>query len=176
MIKCPRCNATLPAWAQSCQFCQADVSGVARPVAAKKDESRYYQAPKWVWIAYYVIAAFWILNGVRDILWGLDVFGRQGEGGFFESGISVGMLAVGFVTALVGLGLILKIELARGIVNVIAGLRILFGALSLFMTIPLIFIVGIFGFLAAIWTLIDIVLAVLIIYIIGETDSGTRDL
>jgi hypothetical protein len=80
-------------------------------------------------------------------------------------------LIIGAVTALIGLGLILRIEAARGIVNVICFIQILSGVLDIaffFFAAPAL---GLFGAVGFIFAFIRIGLAGLMIFVIGETES-----
>src|SRR5690348_10553140 len=68
MIQCPNCNATLPDWAQTCQFCQTDVKKVARPKVVVQQKKGLKPAAPWIWPAYYAMCAFFVLEGIGGIL------------------------------------------------------------------------------------------------------------
>ncbi len=120
--------------------------------------------PGWVLPAYYGISGWWFLNGVWTVL--STLISKNGASGF-----GVIIVVIGGLTALVGLGLILRIDAVRGIVNVLCALNILFGAIGL---ITAFFMTGVFGIWAAIGMIrnaIQIAMAGLMIYLIGETDT-----
>lgn len=75
------------------------------------------------------------------------------------------------VTILVGLGLILRVELARGIVNALCFLQILQGVFGLLGSFIFTFVVPLFGAIAMIFSFVQIALAILMIFLIGETES-----
>jgi hypothetical protein len=164
MIKCPRCSASLTDWAQTCQFCQTDVKAVARPVAPKPVD-RGYRAPTWVWAFYYTIAGWWVFTGSLDVAASLGLFGP--DYGSVLRGI------IGLPTALVGLGLICNVNLARGIANVMAFLRIILGVLGLIGSLLGTIIFGIWGLVFAFFHIVSIVTGIFMIYLIGETETRT---
>ena len=162
MITCPKCQSTLPDWATSCQFCGTDVGKVARPVAAPTQKRVYGYAPApWVWVTYYVIAAYWVLGDLLEIV----------KTCLDKSGPNPIVIVFAGVGALIGLGLICHVELARGIGNIYAWLKMLggawwvlvsFGAMLLYPPLGIaLFLLGVF----------DIVSAGLLIYLIGETSK-----
>jgi hypothetical protein len=143
MMKCPKCQASLPDGAGFCQFCKAQWAAppparMARSGGVGSTVAGTGTRP-WVWKAYYAIAAWWILEGAVDIL-GATVFAteKHANGGMFA--ISLGAFSV-----LVGLGLILKVDLVRSIVNVLAWLNILFGLLGIVMAFFMVPVAGIWG-------------------------------
>lgn len=169
LIQCPKCQNSLPDWAQSCQFCGGDVKKVARPVhvqtQAKIDKSG------WVWPAYYALAAYWMLSGVLNIgqsIW--PIIHPKGDLGSFVLYAYVG-IAVGLLTFLVGLGLVLHVEIARGIANFLAGLKIIFGLLGLAGSVLGTLFSGAFGLILVILNIVDIAAAAFAIYLIGETQT-----
>lgn len=165
MVKCPKCQATLPDGAYVCQFCQTSFGTAprvpGRPAigAAGKSSIAAPGAPGWVVPFYYLIAAWWVVDGAQLAYQSLS-------GGL----VATLGLVIGVVSALVGLGLLLRIEAARGIVNVLCFLQILDGLLAL---VFLLFsgIGGLWGAVSLIFTFIRIGFAGLMIYLIGETDS-----
>jgi len=172
MTKCPGCQATLPDGSTRCQFCGADwsappsvraparargaaPSGAARPVAG------------WIWPAYYLVAAYWLASGVWLVLRGTVLASAEDQGGMGILG-----LLVGAFSAIVGLGLIARVEAARGIVNVLCFVNILFGSLDilgLFLGGLHFSLFELIGFLLAI---LQVGLSVLMIFLIGETESS----
>jgi hypothetical protein len=177
MISCPKCAATLPDWTQNCQFCHADTSKVIRPVAAPRARPYAPATPQWVWGAYYAIAGFYILQGGYDIVEAVvasqrKIMGEQIGFGFF-SALSV---VFGAVTALIGIGLLLKVEVVRGIVNFFCGLQIMFGLLGLAGSFIGALFTGPWGLLGVVMNVAQIAAAAFMIYLIGETDRAMPDL
>lgn len=176
MIQCPKCKQSLPDWSQNCQFCGSDVKGVSRPAAAEKKKYAAFETPKWIWVCYYGIAIWWILGGIYDVLDSMYVFGKPVELLKLEKefnttvGPSIFGIVVGGLTALFGIGLAVKLELIRGIVNFFAGLRLIFGLLGLAGAIMGMTFSGVLGLSFVLINLADIVTAGLLIFIIGETD------
>lgn len=161
MIKCPRCNATLPAANRVCQFCGADVSAVSRPAAPQK-KVQGYKAPQWVQGAYYSIAIYWILDGLFQVLSGTGVLGGH------HSSVDV---IIGAVSAVMGLGLVLRLEIIRGIVNFFCGLQIIFGLFGLAGAVLGTLFAGMLGFVMVVLQVLQIATAGFMIYLIGETDT-----
>jgi vacuolar-type H+-ATPase subunit I/STV1 len=105
------------------------------------------------------IAGWWILNGV----WGIV------ESLLFTKSISIFGLVFGAITALVGLRLILRVELARNIVNIICWLQILFGILGFLFAFTLSFAIPLLAAIAMIRAVIQVVLSLVMVFVIGET-------
>jgi hypothetical protein len=166
MTNCPKCNATLPDGSQACQFCGnqwGPAPGTARSVGKKSHSGG---TPGWIWPAYYGIAGWWILNGVYSVL-AATVFAPKEGGGI---GSMIGLI-IGAFTALVGLGLILRVEAARGIVNVICFIQILSGILDVIMFFFIAPALGVFGVIGFLFAFLRLGLAGLMIFVIGETES-----
>ena len=108
MTKCPKCNATLPDGSSSCQFCGNQWAGAPGSVSRSSKTAYSEGTPEWIWPAYYGISGWWILNGIYAIL-AATVFAPKSGGGV---GSMIG-LVIGAITALIGLGLILRVEAAR---------------------------------------------------------------
>lgn len=163
MIKCPKCGATLPQWAQACQFCGTGVANVPRP----KPDPRAQRAaavvgsPKWVPVVYYLIATYWLISGVFDLLAGMGVFTKNPQ---------YGTAIFGGISAILGLGLLLKVELIRGIVNIYSWVKIVGGLFNLAASLLLQLVLGPLGVILMLISILDIVTAGLMIYLISETD------
>lgn len=170
MISCPKCRATLPDGSGYCQFCQTKFTPTAT-ARGEGDEAVPTASLNlaWVWPVYYFIAAWWIFDGVYGIA---QTLRSQYPGSFF----SVIGIVISAVTALVGLGLVLKVELARGIVNVLCFLQILQGLFGILGGFIMSFAIGIFGAIAMVLAIVQIVLAGLMIFVIGETETRTSNL
>lgn len=160
MTKCPGCNATLPDGASRCQFCGrtlAPPSVRLGPRRSTPPPDAMPGAPRWVKPAYNLIASYWILNGVWGIISDTVLAGKDGPN-------LVGA-AMGALGALIGLGLLLRIEAVRGVVNFVCALQILFGILDVITA----FILG--SPLMMILALVQIATAGLLIFLIGETET-----
>lgn len=173
MIQCPKCNQTLPEWAKTCQFCGTVVSDVPRyehadPVDDEPSSYRPIGAPpaKWVLVAYYVVAAWWILTGLWGVVESLIAAGRNPE---YASFMVVGLF-FGAAKALLGVGLALQLRFVQGIVNVIAYLNIAATVLCGGMAFPM-WVVTPYGWVNIVRSLFDIGVAVMLIYLIGEMDT-----
>lgn len=172
MINCPRCQQTLPDWAQTCQFCGSDLKGVQRPVQPKAKRQRGFQTAKWIWPAYYACAGYFILNGLLETIGAIAVAGTVTKtpfGNIVNSVNYVGVV-VGVLTIVVGIGLILKVEFIRGVVNFFCGISILISLLTLIPTILGSALVGLYGIVYIVRSLLSILTNGLMIYLIGETD------
>jgi hypothetical protein len=165
VIKCPKCSATLPDGAGYCQFCQATFLPTQPVRSVEERELEIAPQPQWVWPAYYAVAGWWIADGLINIIYELVKSSASGP-----SPLS---LLMNGVSALIGLGLLLKVELVRKIINVFCFINIVFGILGL---IPIIFsrmTTGIFGLFVLLTQVIGIASSVLMIYLLGETDTQT---
>ncbi|MBS1724987.1 MAG: hypothetical protein JSS66_18765 [Armatimonadetes bacterium] len=161
MITCPNCKNSLPDWATSCQFCNADVRGIPRPKGSDDVPRHGGKLPdKTLWTIYYVLCAFWIVNGGANLI--LALTSKQ------PNYIS---LAFGVFQLLVGLGLVLKLEIVRGIVNVLSFLSILQGLLGLIGSLMSILAFGALGLIFVLVNIITIVIAGATVWIIGETQT-----
>lgn len=163
MITCPGCNNSLPDWAKTCQFCGRDVSKVPRPAAAPAAPRYVRPVNTWIVTAYYAIAVWYIIGGLRSVGTTLYESRQDGFGGFTGIG-----LIFGIATLLIGIGLLMKLEIIRNIVVFFAGLAIIFGVIGLFFSIGGTLFTGWFGLLMVVMTLLDIIANALLIYVIGE--------
>ncbi len=96
-------------------------------------------------------------------------------------GKSVGMfsylaIVLGAVTALFGVGLLARVELVRGIMNVFCGLQILFGLIGLVQSILVGTVFGPLGLVMMFFDVLQIATAAFMIYLIGETDRAAPNL
>ncbi len=165
MQHCPKCNATLPDFAKSCQFCGDTWSGAPLPPGTKASKvGAVVNSLSWVKPAYYGIAVWWIVGGVWSVLTGAGVFGNPGGFGIID-------VLLGSLTALVGLGLVLHVDLVRGIVNVLCFLQILGGLRSLVFFFFSPFVGGFLGVVLVMMAFFQIGLAGLMIFLIGETET-----
>jgi hypothetical protein len=166
MIKCPKCDASLPDGAGMCQFCQAVWAPQAgnRPAGRPVAGMQFNRPETWTSKAYYAVAAWWVISGVWSVLQATLFATKENPGS------AVG-LVFGAITALVGIGLLLRVELVRNIVVFLAALNILLGLFGIAMTFLTPFVGGIWGAVVIVHEFIDIALNGLMIFLIGETDS-----
>lgn len=122
--------------------------------------------PGWVYPAYYIVASYFVLSGLGGALMTLLNHKTMTEGGPF---VYVG-LAFNAVGVLLGLGLIAKIEIIRGIVNFVCGLSLIFGIIGLLGSFGAVLTLGGLGVLILIQNVLDICSNGFMIYLIGETD------
>ena len=173
MIICPKCGAKLPDWQTQCQFCQEPVDmsvhGHQRPGA-----DTYMGSPKWVWGAYYGIAVYFMLEGIYDVITG--ALAAIGHGATEPTFFSYLGIVVGFFLVVFGAGLLARVEVVRGLMNVFCGLIILFGLLGLPGTVIMALALGPFGILALFMDVLRIGTAGFMIYLIGETDRYAPNL
>ena len=173
MIECPQCAAKLPDWTQACQFCQADTRGVIRAPAYNAFTSSNrssFEPPKWVWGAYYGISALYVVQGLYSVAMG--IYEVSSPKSHFSSFFATIELVIGAVTALLGLGLLARIEFVRGIINFFCGIQILLGILGLAGSVFGAMILGPLGLLMMFMNVLKIATAAFMIYLIGETDRA----
>jgi hypothetical protein len=161
MILCPKCQQKLPDGAGHCQFCHATFAPIGS--AAPDPDGGYEVAPRPTWIgkAYNAIAIWWIVSGLYGVL----------EATVLSRHVNAILLVFELITVLIGVGLLLKIEAARGVLNILCFLQILGGAFGLLIDFFSPFLTGILGFIAIFANIISIGLAMLMIYLIGETET-----
>ena len=173
-MTCPTCQKQIISGVPTCQFCGSDLRGMA-PAQGKRsifiDSDSYYVVhtggkPGWVYPAYYIVASYFVLSGLGGALLTLLNHKAMTEGGLF---VYVG-LAFNAVGVLLGLGLIAKIEIIRGIVNFVCGLSLIFGILGLLGSLGVVLTLGGLGVLMLIQNILDICMNAFMIYLIGETD------
>ncbi len=163
MIHCPNCNATLPDYVSRCHFCGSTFANQNLPPKMRAASGGYDATgrPKWVWPAYYGIAGWWILTGAVGIAQGLLL---QHGGGIV--GTAAGVLNVVF-----GLGLMARVEIVRGITNVVCFINIVFGLFSLVGAFLASAIFGLLGAIEMVVCMVNIGAAVFLMFLIGETDT-----
>ena len=172
-IQCPQCRQTLPLTAMRCQFCGANTSNVPRPVQEVKVHQRgssSHQNMTLVWSLYYFFACLWIVDGARVMLPSLGLATKSlATGSPFASWGILGAV-IGLINVLMGIGLLLKLELARKVANFLCGINLifaLFGLLGAFLMSGAMGVAGLLGVLLSIFT---IALYGAQIWVIGETE------
>lgn len=175
MITCPNCKKTLPDWAQNCQFCGSDLKSVARPFLAPVQGRARGSArtADWIWPAYYGICGWDILNGIYGIIMGLQP--HRAHGLMPATSSNPFLIFFGVFEIIWGLALAAKIEIVRGITNILCFLSIAAGVLQLvgyaLSTALVPFFGGALVVVAAIFmTVFNIACSGLMIYLLGETD------
>jgi hypothetical protein len=88
------------------------------------------------------------------------------EGGMFTY-ISIAFYGISVV---LGIGLLAKIEIIRGIVNFVCGISLVFGILGLIGSFGSVLVLGGLGVIMLIRNVLDICMNAFMIYLIGETD------
>jgi len=163
MITCPNCKAALPDWAKHCQFCQADTAAVLRPKQDNPDPEAF-QTPTWTMAAYYAVSCLLLVSGLVGIA--TTLLGARKDGlGLFDF-VSLVFDGVG---TLVGIGLLLRLEIIRGITNVICFLGILSGLRFLAFGLAGTLFTS-WGLLVVIYGIVKIAVYAFMIFLIGETD------
>jgi hypothetical protein len=173
-MTCPTCQKQVISGVPTCQFCGSDLRGMA-PAQAKRSifiDSDSYDVvhtggkPGWAVPAYYIVASYFVLSGLVSVL--LTVLNKKtmADGGSF---VYIG-LAFSAVGILLGIGLLAKIEIIRGIVNFVCGLNLIFGIIGLLGSFAGVMTMGGLGVLFLIQDVVDICMNAFMIYLIGETD------
>jgi hypothetical protein len=121
------------------------------------------------WALYYVLCSVWLVSGIWSIVETLAIAPTQkGYEGIGMFGV-VGLVFSG-AQVLVSIGLLAKVEIARGIVNVIAFLNLLSAAFGLLGGLVVTLVLGPLGVLIIVMNVIEIAVNGGIIWVIGETD------
>lgn len=154
----------------TCQFCGEDLRGAApvqkRSIFLDPDNHDVVHTggrPKWVYPLYYTISGYFLVSGLVALILTL-VNPNKSEFANILMYVSAG------ISIVLGLGLLGKVEIIRGIVNFVCGLRVFFGLLNLPGALAGLLGSTFFGILGLIFAVLDIVLNGFMIYLIGETD------
>jgi len=178
VISCPKCKSSLPDWVQQCQFCGADTTKVARPVIQKtKPKIAAFETPLWVNIAYYSIAGWFILSAlVSAATTVIAINSSSNRNSILGEPTAFSYVGLVFcvIQVLIGLGLILKIEIVRAIVNFFCAIQILMSILGGLAAFPMMVLSPLAGILYLLYQIFNIATAGFMIYLIGETDAGAR--
>jgi hypothetical protein len=128
--------------------------------------------PQHIMTLYYIGAAWWILQGGRTVAVSLGILPEMMSsfGGIFASFVIVAII-IGAIQALLGIGLMAKIEIARGIVNILCWITIAFGLYDFISLFAAVLVWPLLGILGIILNVIDIVVAGAMIWLIGETET-----
>lgn len=170
LAKCPKCGQTVPDWAQVCQFCGTLIPGRA-PIRPVGGGTAAKPAGRWQDLAYIIASIWWIGQGLRILLAGAQLVRPEvaGGGGFLASFGVLAIIIGGFLT-LVGIGMVARVELARGAANIICWIQIAFAALGIFNSLMAIALLGPLGLLWMFLEVFDMASSIFLVYLIGETD------
>jgi hypothetical protein len=163
-IECPGCHRSLPPAAQQCQFCGSALTNVARPKAAAK---KNIGPEPWVMKLYYAVAAYWILDGVAAVVMrAISLSNPKTFSSIAYLGIAIGIFAIAL-----GIGLLLRWDWARGVVNIFCWIRIASAAFSLMSLIGVSMMFGAGAMLLNLFlSVLSACIAGLQIWLIAETD------
>lgn len=165
MNRCPRCQQVLPDWQDKCQFCGAQVLPAPGTGWGGQAGTQGSKPAPWVWFAYYAVCGYFVISGLVG-LWNY-YFAQPGNR---DPGSTIS-LGVGIITALGGLGLALRIEVVRGIANVLGFIKMIMGGLRILDMVMCGWLFGPSALIHIFWGALDIATGGLIIFLIGETDT-----
>lgn len=128
-IRCPHCERSLPPNVLKCHFCGGDLAFVARPqeppkgpVLLNEREEKYYKL-------YRIAAFYWIAEGVLSVLVGLQILPEwmSALGNMLLLNYLPAAIATGFLISVLGIGMLIRLPMARWIVRAFCIFRILIG-------------------------------------------------
>jgi hypothetical protein len=125
---------------------------------------------RWILTTYYAISVYFIFSAVSSIFLAVAETHQKIMGQ--EIGFGIGTyVTIGFAVlmALLGLGLIFRVELARGVVNFVCGFRIIMDVVCVGFTL---FSAMFGGPLVIFYWAFDVACNGLMIYLIAETEQG----
>ncbi len=169
---CPTCQKQVLSGMATCQFCGSDLRGMA-PTQKKSmfiDSDSYEPVhsggkPNWVYPAYYSLSAYFALSGIVGIF--LIMIDKKKD---LSDPFTIAMIAIHGIGLVVGLGLLAKIEVVRAIVNYLSFAKILGALRGILGSLTMMMISTGLGILFLIFSVLDLCAAVMMIYLIGETD------
>ena len=169
MIHCPTCKATLPDAATRCQFCGAAVAPVGRPIPPASRGAQPAGEFAWATKAYYGVAAFWAVAGLA-----LAALALRPAPDTLPLASAVAA-APGLLTAVAGIGLLLRLEIARGMVNIVCVAQILLFGWSPATTLFAGVVGAPFSLVRVAANIVMVAAAIFMVFLIGATDAGRRD-
>lgn len=159
---CPNCEMILKDTTEICPSCGTNVMYMARSTKEVMGFSYSGKAPPFAWPLYYVISGYWVLSGIASIaIPALTGFG--------------GGSCWGIVQALLGIGLLLKVNRIRRVVNFLCFMGLAFGLLLVGISLFVLFFDGKFGFEVFANGLMTVVTNALMIWVIGLTQDAFDD-
>jgi hypothetical protein len=159
---CPGCEMILKDTTEICPSCGTNVMHLARSTKEVMGFSYSGKAPPFAWPLYYVISVYWVLSGIASIA--LPMLTGFGGGSCF-----------GIVQALLGIGLLLKVNRIRRWVNWICFAGLAFGLLSIGFSLLALIVDGKFGFTVFAFGLMTVATNGLMIWVIGLTQDAFDD-
>lgn len=159
---CPGCEMILKDTTEICPSCGTNVMHLARSTKEVIGFSYSGKAPPFAWPLYYVISAYWVLSGIASIA--LPMLTGFGGGSCF-----------GIVQALLGIGLLLKVNRIRRWVNWICFAGLAFGLLSIGFSLLALIVDGKLGFEVFAFGLMTVATNGLMIWVIGLTQDAFDD-
>ncbi|MDE2127998.1 MAG: zinc ribbon domain-containing protein [Armatimonadetes bacterium] len=169
MIKCPKCQATLPDGWTKCQFCGAEFAkqpplpSDAGAEPEELTELRIAPAPTWAASAVRAVAIWWIVNGVWSAVSAMI------HGGYAAGGLC----ALNVLTAIVGVGILRQAPIARTVTNVLCWLQIASGLFDFVVGFFVVSIAPILGVMMMLLAIIQAGVAAFMIYLLAETDVNS---
>jgi hypothetical protein len=172
-MMCPTCQKQVITGVPTCQFCGSDLRGMG-PAQAKRsvffdpdshDVIHTGGKPGWVYPAYYSVCGYYILSAIVEIL--LIVLDKKADMSDF---LTIAMIVIHGLSLIVGIGLLAKIEIVRGLVNYLSFGKILGDLRGILFSFGVIMLSTGLGILMLIFNVLDLCAAVFMIYLIGETD------
>jgi hypothetical protein len=133
MIKCPKCNHTLPGNYTICQFCGADVSAVPRVAEKEVVTKAYKMVTKGTLAGFYMVSAVYVLLGTVEVCLGLGLFGNVGD--FIKNIYTV----FGLVMALIGIGMLCRAAFVYAMMGLFCAIQFVLGIIDIIasiMTVP----------------------------------------
>ncbi|HAY14975.1 MAG TPA: hypothetical protein DCY02_10975 [Armatimonadetes bacterium] len=159
---CPNCEMILKDTTEICPSCGTNVMYMARSTKEVMGFSYSGKAPPFAWPLYYVISGYWVLAGIASIALPMLV-GIEGGSCF------------GIVQALLGIGLLLRVNRIRRWVNWICFLGLAFGLLSIGFSLLALIVDGKLGFEVFAFGLMTVATNGLMIWVIGLTQDAFDD-
>lgn len=164
-INCPRCQQTIPAWADRCQFCGGTITkGYARPIDAY--QYKINNRPSWKEVAYIIVAIIIALQGVYNLLLAADVIPNA----FYKLGGSAFVGIIGLIHLALGVGMLTHQSWAQFIVKLGCWLSLAYSSLWLLMQLMMVSRTHHYGLLFA--TMFNVGLYSLTLYLIGEESDA----
>lgn len=153
----------------TCHFCGASLDGVARPAPVAR---RKVGPEPWIVTLYMVVAGYWIFDGIKELIFAFRALANTTTSHPELNFVAYILIVIGAFQIVLGTGLLLKWEWARGVVNIFCWIRILFALLSLAGVVMGGFIAGpLVSLLTIFFAVLDLVVAGAQIWLIAETDE-----
>jgi len=130
-IQCPSCGRTLPPTVLKCHFCGGDLAFVARP-EFKPSEKVLSPEEQRQDKLYRIVACYWIFDGICAMLVSFNLLPQwaSGIGGMLFSYLGLA-LTTGFLISILGVGMLMKVPLARWLVGAFCWFRVIIGLLGI---------------------------------------------